>query len=249
MAPQAAKRNSGHAPRFRDIGNVLSEEIASGTLPLGRRLPTEQELCVRFGASRHAVREALRVLQEQGLVQRRQGAGTTVIAKTPTDRFFNSVSTLDGLIQYANSTRLEVLAIETLLLNDAQAAQIGTRPQEIWTRVSALRQRDGEAGPLCYSEIFLPAEFADIAHDVGRSSVAIYSLLEQRHRIRIVEVTQVVEAVAADSNTASRLGLSAGDPVLLISRHYADQSGRTVEVSRNAHPAGQFSYRMVLQRD
>ena len=235
-------------PRFRTICEALAAEIAAGALPLGSRLPSEQELCLRFGASRHTVREALRLLQEQGLVTRRQGAGTTVVARTPSDGFANSVSTLEGLVQYASSTVLEVLTVETLLVSDRLAGTLRAAPGEAWLRICALRRSTADGGLLCYSEIYLPAEFAGLAERVGKTRSAVYTMLEEAYGIRIEEVSQLVEAAAADANIASRLGLEAGDPVLLITRHYTDQDGRTVEVARNAHPAGRFAYRMVLQR-
>lgn len=246
-AEDAPAQGSG-VPRFRAICETLAGQIAAGELPVGSRLPSEQELCLRFGASRHTVREALRLLQEQGLVTRRQGAGTTVIAREASDGFANSVTTLDGLVQYASSTALEVLTVETLLTDDRLAGLLRAAPSEAWTRICALRRSTTDGGLLCYSEIFLPAEFAGLADRVGRTRTAVYTMLEEAYDIRIAEVSQLVEAAAADANIASRLGLAPGDPVLLITRHYTDQEGRTVEVARNAHPAGRFAYRMVLQR-
>ena len=56
----------------------LRQAITSGTFRPGSRLPTESELCEMLGVSRTVVREALRVLEEDGLVSRRQGVGTFV---------------------------------------------------------------------------------------------------------------------------------------------------------------------------
>ncbi|MGH8666569.1 MAG: GntR family transcriptional regulator, partial [Burkholderiales bacterium] len=58
-------------PRYRVIAERLLAEIASGKHAVGTLLPTEIELCARFGASRYTVREALRVITEKGLVTRR----------------------------------------------------------------------------------------------------------------------------------------------------------------------------------
>lgn len=56
----------------------LRQAITSGTFRPGTQLPTESELCEMLGVSRTVVREALRVLEEDGLVSRRQGVGTFV---------------------------------------------------------------------------------------------------------------------------------------------------------------------------
>ena len=56
----------------------LRQAIAQGTFRPGSQLPTEAELCQLLGVSRTVVREALRVLEEDGLVARRHGVGTFV---------------------------------------------------------------------------------------------------------------------------------------------------------------------------
>ena len=57
----------------------LSEEIRSGGLPPGAKLPSERELGDRFGVGRSSVREALRILGSQGLIQVQMGRGSFVV--------------------------------------------------------------------------------------------------------------------------------------------------------------------------
>jgi DNA-binding FadR family transcriptional regulator len=57
---------------------ALTEEITSGRLRHGDRLPSEQFLSENFGVSRNVVREAIASLRSQGLVQSRQGLGAFV---------------------------------------------------------------------------------------------------------------------------------------------------------------------------
>lgn len=67
------------------VAQILRAEIASGRLASGGRLPTEHELCARFGVSRPAIREAIAQLKYDGLVASRQGSGATI---TGTPRAF-----------------------------------------------------------------------------------------------------------------------------------------------------------------
>src|SRR4051795_11952947 len=64
------------------LASVVVEElvhgIVSGKLAEGEVLPTEPTLCEEFGMSRTVVREALKMLEERGLVRVEQGRGTTV---------------------------------------------------------------------------------------------------------------------------------------------------------------------------
>src|SRR6202030_264851 len=66
--------------RYRDIAAKLPKEIRLGNDPIGELLPTETELMAHHAASRQTVREALRILMDQGLIVRRAGLGSVVIA-------------------------------------------------------------------------------------------------------------------------------------------------------------------------
>lgn len=64
------------APKYQTIADVLRQETEDGKYSSSRLLPTEQQLCERFEASRQTVRRALLVLEEEGLITRRQGSGS-----------------------------------------------------------------------------------------------------------------------------------------------------------------------------
>jgi GntR family transcriptional regulator len=68
-------------PMYRRIAQELRQQIQSGTLGPGERLPTEIELMDRYNASRNTVRDAIRLLATLGLVETRPGMGTFVIEK------------------------------------------------------------------------------------------------------------------------------------------------------------------------
>jgi DNA-binding transcriptional regulator YhcF (GntR family) len=74
------------APLWRGIASAIERAITTGTLPIGTRLPGEQELASSFGASRHTIVRAVRHLAGQGLVERRQGIGTFVTTAQPIPR-------------------------------------------------------------------------------------------------------------------------------------------------------------------
>jgi GntR family transcriptional regulator len=64
--------------KYKQIADDLREQITSGTLPPGSKLPTEPELAAATRASRSTVRLAIGLLIQQGLVETRQGIGTYV---------------------------------------------------------------------------------------------------------------------------------------------------------------------------
>ncbi|MDJ1132146.1 GntR family transcriptional regulator [Streptomyces iconiensis] len=71
-----------HSPRVRLYQRIVAA-IDDGTFPPGARLPPEPELAGRLGVSRSALREVLILLQEDGVITRRQGSGSTVNQRPP----------------------------------------------------------------------------------------------------------------------------------------------------------------------
>ena len=65
-------------PRYLQLAAELREEILKGDFAGGRQFPTETVLCRKYDVSRYTIREALRRLEAEGLIQRRRGSGTTV---------------------------------------------------------------------------------------------------------------------------------------------------------------------------
>jgi DNA-binding FadR family transcriptional regulator len=82
----------------------LVQRIVRGQHPAGVALPPEPALCEAFSVSRTVVREAVKILQEKGLVQIRQGAGTMVLPST-------SWNMLDELVLSATIAEDETLAV------------------------------------------------------------------------------------------------------------------------------------------
>ena len=78
----AGSESPGWVRRPASLGKALTgelvERIVRGVHPPGSSLPPEPVLCETFSVSRTVVREAVKILQEKGLVQVRQGAGTMV---------------------------------------------------------------------------------------------------------------------------------------------------------------------------
>src|SRR5512136_1880778 len=66
---------------FRRLQADLAKLI--GSLPADSRLPSEPHLARQMGVSRATLREAMRSFEGQGLIRRRQGVGTFVVAKVP----------------------------------------------------------------------------------------------------------------------------------------------------------------------
>jgi DNA-binding GntR family transcriptional regulator len=65
---------------FMQVREDLSKRVARGEFPVGSQLPTENELIRHYGVSITTVRKAVQALADEGVLEKRQGMGTFVVA-------------------------------------------------------------------------------------------------------------------------------------------------------------------------
>ncbi|WP_030607660.1 GntR family transcriptional regulator [Streptomyces fulvoviolaceus] len=66
-------------PPYRQVADDLREQIASGKIPPGRRIPSMVELEATYGVARDTLRKATQVLKDEGLVETVNGMGSYVV--------------------------------------------------------------------------------------------------------------------------------------------------------------------------
>lgn len=108
-------------PLSADVAETLAGRILDGAWPAGGRIPSEPELGQQFGVSRSVVRDAVRTLRTRGLVEVRQGVGTTV--RPPSDGP-HADAVLDHLVR-SDATVGDVVAARATL--DASVVEAAAR--------------------------------------------------------------------------------------------------------------------------
>jgi DNA-binding GntR family transcriptional regulator len=235
-------------PLYQRLEAVLRDAIAEGKYPVGTLLPAEAELCAQHGVSRHTVREALRRLVEGGLVERRQGAGTRVVAREARRSFVQSMRNIDELFQYAAGTRFAIARRGLAPLSPDEAALIlGARAGSKWLRAEGLRiGADGLA--ICHVLALVHPRFAAIASALPERS-AIYAMVEQRFGVAVAEVEQEISAGMLPPEVSVALGRKGRGVGMRFVRRYLDGDGEPMVVSVNWHPGERFAYAMRLRRE
>lgn len=233
------------SPRYRQLADTLRRAIACGEYPVGSQLPPELALAQTHGVSRHTARDAIRLLSESGLIERRRGAGTTVIASTSPQAYVQPLGGVDELLQYAQTARLTVLTREQRRLTDAEAGRIGGDTDRIWLVVDGLRI--AEALPLALSRIYLPQPFTGLAGELGDGR-SVHALLDERFGVAAGRIDQEITAELLSSADAARLKAEVGSAALRTLRRYHDDAA-LILASDSLHPGGRFVYAMRYRRE
>ena len=233
---------SAMPPRYRQIAEEFRSAIASGTYNSGDALPTEMEICETYGVSRHTARDALRILSDDGLIERRRGAGT-VVASRGAPAFAQPIGDFDSILQYARDARLDIRTtqpadndtLDRLGLTGDYVQLIGFRSVE-------------DQPPQAITAVYIRSDLAPDTELIETLPGSISEWIEANRGVHVERVVQRMEAVALNKSQAKRLNVAEGSPALRSVRRYRDASGEIILLSESLHPAGRFAYEMRLDR-
>ena len=245
MAADLRKRKSS---RYRDIAARLQKEIRLGHTEVGQLLPTETELMARHGASRQTVREALRILMDQGLIVRRAGLGSVVIAAEPPVLFSHSVKSLGEWLRYSNETYRDVVASGEIAADRERARLLKCEPGKHWFLIESIRRSDQFAAPLGWVEIYVLRKFADVVKRADHGRAPVHEQIAKMFG-QVTEYAQMeIFARAMPAALAKALQVKTGSPALTVIRRYYSAREELFEVTVTTHPEGRYTYTMDMQR-
>src|SRR5437899_5918515 len=217
MAERAAKTR---ASRYRAIASRLQAEIRLGKHAVGDLLPTETELMARYRASRQTVREALRILMDQGLIVRRAGLGSIVIAAEPPVLFSHSVKSLGEWLRYSNETYRQVVRSSEIVADRNLAALLKCEPGKHWFLIEAIRRSDEFAAPLGWVEIYVLRKFAGVVKRRDHGRTPVHEQIAKMFGETIEYAQLEVFARSMPAKLAKALQVKPGSPALTMVRRY-----------------------------
>jgi len=201
--------------KYRQIGQNLASRIERGEFAPGRPLPSQALLSKEYGVTLMTFRQALSLLQDDGLIAQLPGRGT----------FVTPVPTLDlrSLNSLAEDLRVQGVELATAVLSRrrralpiAAAAALDRGRGEPALRLERLR-RVGRR-PAVHQVSWIPLPWAEELLAVDFEVASLYRCLEDRCQLAIVRATETLHARALPAATAAMVNRSAGRPVLVAER-------------------------------
>ncbi|MFB7179199.1 GntR family transcriptional regulator [Streptomyces sp. NPDC056257] len=226
-------------PKYQRIADALRTAIQSGEYGPGDRLPGENDLMATYEVARMTARQALGVLQNEGLAEARKGAGVFVRAFKPLRR--RGIQRLaheqwgSGRSIWSADTEDRELVVDQIEVREegansriSDALGIASGAQ-VWTR-SRRFVLDGK--PVLFATSYLPSDVvADSAiTQVDTGPGGTYArLAELGHGP--VHFREEIRSRMPSADEAERLALAVGTPVVQIVRTAFSEDGRVVEVN------------------
>lgn len=236
-------------PRYQEIAAALIKSIARGRHPVGRLLPTEAELCAVFEAGRHTVREALRILTDKGMIVRRRGAGTMVIAAEPPNLFTHSVVSMSEWLRYPTDTYRATVEAGAVIADRKLAALLKCEPEKKWFRISSIRRSAQIEAPLGWAEIYVLPKYAEVATRSDHGRTPVHQQIEKMYGESVEHAQLEIFASSIPARLARPLKVKPGSPALTVVRRYTGKKSGVFEITVSIHPENRYIYTMEMHRD
>lgn len=218
---------------------VLIQRAAPGT-----RLPSEPELAKTLGVSRATLREAMRAFEAQGLIRRRQGAGTFVVGKPPVIE--SGLEVLESMLTLARRSGQNVnpgeVLISQIVADSAIAAALARTEGEPLVRVA--RTMRAESRPVAYLVDILPLDVLNPAEIGSQFNGSVLDYLLQRGDRLTVSRTEI-SATNASAEVAKMLEIQRGDVLLYFEARLYSAAGQVVDYSHSYFLPGYFKFHIV----
>lgn len=235
----------GNKPMYRQIADALREKITASELKPGDALPTESSLQETFSVSRVTVRQALKLLTEEQIIESIQGSGSYVREERVNYDIYQLTGFYEKLADRNVDTHSDVKTFEVIKADVKLAETLNIRPDDkVWhvKRVRFIKQK-----PVNLEETWMPlAMFADLTWEVMENSK--YHYIEQIKKMVIDRSEQELVPIVPSQEAIDALALDPAKPILeKVSRGFL-KDGRVFEYSRNVFNSDDYKFTLVAKR-
>ncbi len=233
------------APLWLQLKHAL-RDLATFHLKPGDQIPSETEIGEHYGVSRITVRQAVTSLVDEGLLHKRQGRGTFVLAPRLAENLVGAGHFLQSGFDAAPGGQIAVVSADSVPAPDWLAAKLGLDPGAEVFKIRKVLAPAGE-DRAAYRTTFVPAALAPrlLAMDLDRP---MHAVLEDGFGLEAVGADEIIEFIVADAFRAEMLGVEAGHPLILVERIAYLASGQPTDCSRAYYKAERFRFEHRLTR-
>jgi GntR family transcriptional regulator len=203
-------------PLYTKVETTLAAEIAEGILPACCQLPTEDSLIERFSVSRTTVRKAVENLVARGLVEIRRGKGTFVTEPKIRQDLTELSGFVEDMVALGRTPTARLLDKRLVVASKTVAQHLAVPLGTQVYRIERVRLADGVAMSL--DETYLPQAIGEKIVSNDLEAEPIFSLLEDKYGLQLIEAQYQLEAVTADTHVAEALCIAVGSPIFRIER-------------------------------
>ncbi|MCH8875783.1 MAG: GntR family transcriptional regulator [Chloroflexi bacterium] len=227
-------------PLYIQIAEALLDQIENGELAPGDRLPAERKLSRALSVNRMTLRNALRVLEQQGLLIRRQGDGTYVAAPKVERQAGYLFSFTEGMRRRGYIPGAKVIHLERRPVEASIGRQLGLGASAMIYSIQRLRLLNRQ--PVLLEEFTISVERFPKLEDHDLEGRSLYEIMEAEYQVKVTRARQSLEPVLATSFEAELLEIELGSPLMLERRISFDEGERPIEYGKDLYRGDRFRF-------
>ena len=236
MANRARKSMSrqdadSRVPRYLQVASVLRRRIRDGHWAVGDKIATLEELEREFDVARVTVRQAIELLQGEGLLKSFQGRGTFVTKAVENDRWMQLATNWESLIAPIRDHVPNVLPSEPRPVPRIEEGD--GIPAQAYVFLRSVQKRAGK--PYAYARVHIAKHLYAKASKQFSSRVAL-AVLSEIKGAAIARAHQTVVVGAADIETARHLGIALNAPTAEARCVVSDKNGMVLYIGEITYP-------------
>ena len=234
-------------PRYHQIAQALRDRICTGDIEPGARLDNQRRLAQEFGVTLMTLRQALDVLEREGLITRRHGLGTFVARPSVDYDILNFQAFAGDLSAHGEDVSTRFVRSHFGAADRLAARELHLDPGSRVFALERLRLVDGR--PTSFQISHLPAALGE---EVARADLAVTPLrqvLSFKLGIEIAAARETVSAETLPARAARELGCAPGVPCFRSDRVSADADARPIVYDRVFIPGDRFRITRQLHYD
>lgn len=233
-------------PLYVQLRDSIKNAILSGDIKSGDKLPTEAEICERFGLSRTVTRQAICDLVNAGYIVRQKSKGSFVKKSGLNTGFFKEILSFNEETRAAGYIPKTIVLKKEIVEADQRVAdRLGIELGEKCIRICRLRFRNDV--PVVYVECFMPEKYEMILHkDIENES--LYDTLNNELGIRVSHVKRTFEAQIVQADYAHLLEVQKNSAVQFVESEDYDQNSEIVQYSRSYYVGSRNVFEVEINR-
>ena len=238
---------ASRVPRYHQIAQTLRDRIVAGGHSSGKRLDNQRSLAREFGVTLMTLRQALDLLERDGLIARRHGLGTFV-ARPSIDYDILHLRALAGDLSALGEDVATRFVRSYAATADRGVAERLRLPERAGVFVlERLRLVDGE--PVSFQASYLPAALGEEVSKANLTVTPLRQVLAFKLGVEITAARETVSAVSLERRAARELGCRPGVAAFRSDRVSTGPDGAPVVYDRVFIPGDRFRITRDLRYD
>jgi GntR family transcriptional regulator len=213
--------------RYIQLATLFRRKIETGIWQLGNQIPTVDMLAAEFGVARATIRQALSILESDGLIERHRAKGTFVTFR-PQEALWCRVETnWAGLLNAREGATIEVLSRDESADVHGLIHSIGSKaPSYLHFR----RRHSRNDAPFMIGEVYIDKRLESRITEEALRTKTSMRLIADVAGVEVTDARQTLTISTADGEVAQLLNLPLNAPIAVVHRSAVDADGTLVFV-------------------